>query len=280
MNQVYGRSAALALPVATRWNSVHTSLSSLLRVKTALRCFANRYSHMREFPPKLRILMSADWWIKVEELVTVLYPFAKASLNFQRSDANLGDVVFRYVSLYRVASEGVAGASLARAIEYRWGLMEQPLFLLAFFLNPRPKFRLQSFQLLANCASLKFRMTEAAVSYYQVFLRSTPQSLRRGMTKWLDFSQGKWTPNAIRWSEFESPISFWKYLSASPEEDVLHLAKLGECRRPDKLLRRSLLSMGTDSRQSSKSIGCRKNKPNRNSSKHGQRTHAKASTCY
>ena len=112
-----------------RWNSAHSALSSVLRVRSALLDLAG------EEPAFSAI--DASLIRRCSRLEKLLRPITEISIQMQRGDQTIGFAMESLLILYRtfMQVENETRTEILQALESRWRKLEQPLFLVAYMLH-------------------------------------------------------------------------------------------------------------------------------------------------
>mmetsp|Transcript_23254 Transcript_23254/g.35204 ORF Transcript_23254/g.35204 Transcript_23254/m.35204 type:complete len:509 (+) Transcript_23254:767-2293(+) len=136
----YGNVASKVLvPAETRWNSMQGCFGSQLRIRSACRMFAVKYS-TGGIPAPLKKWESASFWSDLKTIELVIRPFCHASYLMQRECNNLAHIMLLYLNLtlfiIKISLNWQDSSELLKDIEQRWKKEENPLFLLASLLHP------------------------------------------------------------------------------------------------------------------------------------------------
>ena len=142
--RIYGDSArcvyTLQTMVKTRWNSAHACFCSCLRIRTALQDAVKAYN--RKVVRADQIMINMPKFIEdIKILERLLKPLVLASLKFQADDVGLSGAMSIFLELFRAivtsTMEEKFRKSLLQQFIKRWNKLEQPVFILTFFFDPR-----------------------------------------------------------------------------------------------------------------------------------------------
>ena len=161
IEHLYGtgvRSYTIKNVASTRWNSVHSTIASMLRKKRAIINASASYARTdkisRKSKDKCLLNINESFMAQLKDIELMLRPLTKASLQMQRNSCTLGDVFRTFLEVYE-SYEGIKDERtrilLQRRLSLRWHDLEQPKFLLAFTLST--KYNREAKDILAGLAS-------------------------------------------------------------------------------------------------------------------------------
>ncbi|ETO70991.1 hypothetical protein F441_03713 [Phytophthora nicotianae CJ01A1] len=133
MTECYAKPLALFTLCETQWNSMQSCLRLFFKFEAH-----SKYRGYRDFPSSLAVFSDLAFWRKLAEAEALIAPLPEASYRLQRDENTMADVVVSFRDIF-VGFNGVLASyrcELVNGVESRWGQCEQPLFVLAFLLNP------------------------------------------------------------------------------------------------------------------------------------------------
>lgn len=226
--QLYGTSLALLRPIETRWNSSQAMFASLLRVKEGLQSFVLLNQNKQGFPSKLKCATNPDFWLNVAHAEKLIRPLCIASFRFQNCNASLSDVFFTIGCIYSGFLR-LKNSEYVENLNIRWLTFEQPLYVLAFYLNP--KYFKQSTKIIQNANlnsifSCKGQICEIAAFYFLKLLGKQSTTIRRDMFEWITTGPSKVTTATLE--EFNSDlVLYFAYLqTVCPDRKFNDLSQL------------------------------------------------------
>eukprot|EP00918_Siedleckia_nematoides_P057127 GHVU01124615.1.p1 GENE.GHVU01124615.1~~GHVU01124615.1.p1 ORF type:complete len:836 (-),score=89.16 GHVU01124615.1:4-2511(-) len=215
--EMYGKEHSLVTPTENRWNSYQACFAMMLRLKSAIQTMFIRFrpeltSAMEEMRAEGHLL-----WPALEQAEASLRPVAKASMVMQRENNSLADVVNVYGMVLMELSR--LGNGSEQRVEARWKKEEQPLLLLACFLDARRGREFCS-RMAATTTLNILLMVQFAIYYWKKFVSNDHQGLAQAVTAWHDGS-------IAEVAAFEHQV-LWKLLMHHTDTGIQKLAKLAQ----------------------------------------------------
>jgi hypothetical protein len=153
---LYGKTIALTTPAETRWASHGKTYASLLKSSQALKALTvemnaellersgNRTSDKQKALHVLGLIDDRAFWSQLQVLSTFMEPLTVANLILQKNDTTLADALEtfgRLMKSFKSFSPEYAdvGKKIVEKLEARWLIMDQPLFILCYILDPEKR---------------------------------------------------------------------------------------------------------------------------------------------
>ena len=126
-----------------RWNSAHSSLCSILRVRSIIEAFCDYATYTikkRKRPTSVFAKVGNETFLNdCETIEKIIRPLSYCSLLLQKKTQSLGTAMNCLIKIYS-GFDSIEDVDLKKRIiqrlETRWNDYEQPLFLLSYFLQP------------------------------------------------------------------------------------------------------------------------------------------------
>eukprot|EP00918_Siedleckia_nematoides_P035868 GHVU01077936.1.p1 GENE.GHVU01077936.1~~GHVU01077936.1.p1 ORF type:complete len:487 (-),score=55.69 GHVU01077936.1:1891-3222(-) len=194
--RLYGKSPALVPLLEIRWNTAQGMAASMLRVKTGLSLFARPFRHEPKFPSSLDRLDDPGFWALLKEGEEGVRGLRFASMILQRDDNRPADVVLMFGHIFESARTSTDGP-LNRIIRLRWSMVEQPLLLLAWVLDPRFVAVFNRAKVLVPGSFPALFVADIATFYYRKFFGDDATGVALAVTEWLQQSWAEIRNNGL-----------------------------------------------------------------------------------
>eukprot|EP00918_Siedleckia_nematoides_P024137 GHVU01052025.1.p1 GENE.GHVU01052025.1~~GHVU01052025.1.p1 ORF type:complete len:918 (+),score=97.15 GHVU01052025.1:302-3055(+) len=186
--RLYGRSPALVSLFKNRWNTAHAMAASMLQLQTSLSMFARPFRHEAKFPKVFDRLDDPGFWDLLKLGESVISGLSYASMVLQREDSCAADVVLTFGHIFMSATTA-ANPSFLAIVRGRWRKVgDQPMFLLAWILDPRfiTTF-IRARGLASDCFPPLF-VADVVTYYYRKFFEDDASGVGLAVTEWLQQS--------------------------------------------------------------------------------------------
>eukprot|EP00918_Siedleckia_nematoides_P048666 GHVU01106702.1.p1 GENE.GHVU01106702.1~~GHVU01106702.1.p1 ORF type:complete len:851 (+),score=92.31 GHVU01106702.1:177-2729(+) len=215
--RLYGKCPALVPLFKMRWNTAQAMAAVMLQIQTSLSMFARPHRGDPKFPRVFDRLDDKEFWDVLKEGEAGIRGLSFASMILQRDDNCPADVVLMFGHIFTSAVTAGNQAFLS-VVHSRWRKVEQPLFLLAWALDPRFLPAFNHARGLVPGSFPPLFLADIAIYYYRKFFENDASGVALAVTEWLTQS----------WEEIRTygSTGIWDLLRHSNEAGKQRLAYL------------------------------------------------------